>query len=268
MNLPTENQYYQENVYFLLDGINQSSGGTFMATLVEQKPYFFNSLASHPKNGVALIFDLEGFSQFFNQPDAPGFVPGFLNHVYDAMRIIINGGTAYWMDAPKDQYEALFPPTHEKFLGDGSLYVWSLQDYKNTQEFLVTICNRLWNLKDNFSIVLDHASDDSPIPKVPKKIRFGLTRGTIFQLTVSGRAENEYLGVCINLASRLQKYCPELGFIASARIGLSKTVLAKHGYKKVTATQLKNFQDEQVIVDIDEFSKLPSQVKERLFTEN
>lgn len=41
----------------------------------------FTGKASYPRNAVALLYDLEGFSRFFNQPDVQDYVPTFLNHV-------------------------------------------------------------------------------------------------------------------------------------------------------------------------------------------
>jgi hypothetical protein len=73
------------------------------------------------------------------------------------------------------------------------------------------------------------------------------------------------MGFCINLASRLQKYCPELGFIASARIGVRESVLKKNEYIKVIANKIKGFPKEIVIVDKREFENLDTQIQEDLF---
>jgi hypothetical protein len=69
----------------------------------------------------------------------------------------------------------------------------------------------------------------------------------------------------MNLASRLQKYCSKLDFIASARIGLPQERLEKHGYLRVVAKQIKGFPREIVIVDKTEWEALDPSVRDELF---
>jgi len=69
------------------------------------------------------------------------------------------------------------------------------------------------------------------------------------------------------LASKLQHYCPQLGFIASARLNLPNALLEKHGYKRVIATRLPGFPKEIVIVDKREFEALGPQLRGELFAE-
>lgn len=115
----------------------------------------FASRGGNPAHGLALIYDLEGFSKFFNQPDVQDYVPKFLNHVSQAVSVVLLGGTAYW-DSSYQKYHAQQAPIHEKFLGDGMLYVWRLK--RNQLDFdpvfIRILCNRLWNLKDAFNEVL------------------------------------------------------------------------------------------------------------------
>lgn len=226
----------------------------------------FKPQASRAKNGVALIFDLEGFSKFFNQPDVQDYVPKFLNHVLDAMSLIFFGGKLYW-EGDEAKRALTLAPIHEKFMGDGALYLWtpSPGEEKFSNYFITVLVNRLHELKRNFPEVIKHAADDVPVFDLPQKIRFGLARGTIYELTHKGSKGKEYIGFCINLASRLQKYCPDLGFIASARIGLPETLLKRWGYTKVIATQIKGFPKEIVIVDEVEFNLLGEEIKNSLF---
>lgn len=236
------------------------------------KTILFDSIASHPKHAIVLIYDLGGFSKFFNQPDVQDYVPKFINKVSNAMNIIFSGGKRPWEPSGKPStgiysIEPLQSPIHEKFLGDGALYLWTPpKGKKNFSDiFILNLCNRLWNLKKFFGNILKDCSNDIPVLELPDKIRFGLTRGTIYELSQYKSAKREYIGFCINLASRLQKYCPELGFIASARIGLSESTLKEHLYIKVIATKIKGFPKEIVIVDKDEFKNLDEKIKEELF---
>jgi class 3 adenylate cyclase len=109
--------------------------------------------------------------------------------------------------------------------------------------------------------------DRVPVVDLPRKIRFGIARGTVYELRRANSSAREYIGFCINLASRLQKYCPDLAFIASARIGLREDVLAKNGYVRVVAKDIRGFPQEIVIVDKDEYNGLPSEAREKYFTE-
>jgi class 3 adenylate cyclase len=185
----------------------------------------FDSTASRPKHGLALIYDLEGFSTFFNQPDVQDYVPKFLNVVSQAISAVIFGGQNYWVP---DGSEKIIPslgktPIHEKFMGDGAMYLWAESKGNAFDDnFIAGLCNRLWNLKTHFAEVVRKSNDQVPVTDVPRRIRFGLARGTIYELTRRNSQQREYIGFCINLASRLQKYCPDLGFIASARIGISE----------------------------------------------
>ena len=151
-------------------------------------------------------------------------------------------------------------------MGDGAMYLWAAEKSEAfTENFIYLLCNRLWNLKTEFNEVVKKSHDQVPVTDVPRRIRFGLARGTIYELKRRNSQQREYIGFCINLASRLQKYCPDLGFIASARIGIPESKLKENGYIKVVAKQIKGFPREIVIVDSDEFENLNSDIKSQYF---
>ena len=232
------------------------------------RPILFAEQTSQPKHGLVMICDLEGFSNFFNQPDVSQYVSKFLNHVFEALNIIFKGGTQYCLRKPPRDFRALeIQPSHTKFLGDGALFVWTptAKDSTFSHSFLRVLCNRLWNLKTNFDSVLEKCGDDVPVVDLPKRIRFGLARGTVFQLKYRNSSQTEYIGFCINLASRPQSYCPQLGFIASARLGLPNSLLEENKYVRVIAKKIKGFSNEIVIVDKSEFEELDKAVKDNLF---
>ena len=231
--------------------------------------FTFTEKASPPKNGIALIYDLEGFSRFFNQPDVQTYVPVFLNHVSAAISQTFFGGKPYWTPDTQSLSPMKLRVVHEKFMGDGGLYVLMPPDKK--EEFstgqLAILCNRLWNIKSFFNRVVDTALEKVPVAELPRKIRFGLSRGTIYELRSASHNRREYIGFCINLASRLQSYCRDLGFIASARLMMSDELLSKYGYKKVIATKLRGFPSEVVIVDAQEYNSLEENLRKELFDE-
>jgi len=132
-------------------------------------------------------------------------------------------------------------------------------------DFITNLCNRLWNIQGFFDNIRKKCAEDIPVYELPQGIRFGLARGTVYELTNRKTRQHEYIGFCINLASRLQKYCSELDFIASARTEIPKSVLDKYGYIKIIATKLKGFPKEIVIVDKDEYARLAEEIKSDLF---
>lgn len=229
----------------------------------------FDSTASRPKRALVLVYDLQAFSLFFNQPDVQDYVPKFLNLVSSAMSVLFQGGDQFWLPNTTPRELAALPvrPMHEKFLGDGALYLWvENTDHKLSEDFVGTLANRLWNFKNEYRQFIRHAAQDLPVLELPPGIRFGLAGGTVYELGRAGTRRKEYIGVCVNLASRLQKYCPDLNFIASARIGLSAERLAQDGYIRVVATQIRGFPKEIVIVDKGELEALKPETRERYFS--
>jgi class 3 adenylate cyclase len=226
----------------------------------------FKAQASPPINAVAVIFDLEGFSRFFNQPDAQIYVGAFINRVFGAVEKAIVGGPVFWK--PSEIIDSL-PVTvaQAKFMGDGMLYVLTppLGKDRIQEGTIVALTNRLWNLKMHYPRLLEKCADEVPVVDLPPRIRFGLARGTVYELLSARNGEKEYIGFPLNLASRLQRYCPDLAFIASARLGLPKEKLEQHGYSRVVATQIKGFPKEAVIVDKNEFKGLDPAVRDALF---
>ena len=89
----------------------------------------------------------------------------------------------------------------------------------------------------------------------------------MYELRRPATTAREYIGFSINQASRLQAYCPELGFIASARLMIPDTVLKENGYRKTVATKIKGFPNELVIVDSNEYDALKDDLRKELFTD-
>jgi len=226
----------------------------------------FRSKASRPMHGLVMFFDLEGFSQFFNQPDLQDYIPAYLNTVFESIHITIGGGKAYWME-DKKEFSPLQSPSHVKYLGDGAMYIWTAEEKTGDfdTDFIIRLCNRLWFLKNYFPKINKKCCEEIPVAEVPQRIRFGLARGTLHELYLKDSDRKDYVGVAVNLANRLQQYCPDLGFIASARLKLPKDILQKNNYLKVVATHLKGFPKEIVIVDKDEYDSMDGVTRNRLF---
>jgi len=235
----------------------------------------FKPRAKPPVDGLALVYDVAGFTRFFNQPDAHRYVPRYLNHVTEAMSIILSGGTAYWTFKPEKnvakpiRLKALpFTLLQRKFLGDGELIIWKIEDPDDPElaENLKYLINRLWVLQSAFSYVLERAKKEIPVAQLPDKIRFSLARGDLYQLESARGDAPEFAGVCLNLASRLVKYCPELSFLASDRVEARDEEIHQI-YSRVVATKIRGFPDEIVLANKGDFAKLNERAKRGLFRE-
>jgi class 3 adenylate cyclase len=231
----------------------------------------FEPRAIHMKSAIVMIYDIGGFSAFANHPDVQGrnaYVPAFLNRVSEALSIVFSGKEEYWLDSP-DDFAPIRQPVHEKFLGDGALYVWTSSPDAGPAEteFALVLCNRLWNLKDKFARIAEITRADVPVADLPQCIRFGITRGTVYELTDAATKRREYIGTCINLASRLQNYCPGLGFLASAHLGFTEAQLKEYGYMQVVGTSIKGFPNEILLVDKRDYRGLPARTRKKLFSD-
>jgi len=209
-----------------------------------------------------MIFDLEGFSNFFSQPDVQEYVPQYLNIILEAIDVAINGGESYWHEKTRE-LPALPQPIHSKFLGDGALYIWKYKDFEYNQ--LATLVNRFYALRFNFSKILSRAAEVAPVIDIPKNIRFGIAAGSVYKLTYKNSNKEEFIGYSINLASRLQSYCRDIGFIISARLNIKSKDLEVNEYVKKVAKNLKGFPKEFVLIDRDDYKDLSEQLKSELF---
>lgn len=159
-------------------------------------------------NAVAAVFDLTGFTRFCNQPDPHLEVPRYLGQFLDWLFVEIKAQVVVRMHR---NYRILYAelPFVAKFLGDGVLFLW---DTEKLDE--VGICNIPSML---LSICSDYATDFYPQIKTtavnpPKALRCGVARGVICSIG----NEKDYVGPCINIASRLQKLS-NLQFCCSCR---------------------------------------------------
>jgi class 3 adenylate cyclase len=147
---------------------------------------------------LAVVFDLAGFTAFCNQNDPqlviPDYVNRFLNWLFDTIRSSLSSGRS---DAQVKLWCRL--PVFAKFLGDGLLFIWDTQRMDPTIELgNVVICMN--------DICSDYKTEFVPkladkFTNYPKLLRCGIARGQV----VSIGGGRDYVGTCINVASRLQK---------------------------------------------------------------
>ncbi len=172
----------------------------------------FNSLllglgdiSKHRKSvdALAAIFDLQGFTSFCDQRDAHLEVPTYISSFIDWLFERISRGAVREEDGEQlvhGQQLALWfeLPFFAKFLGDGLLFLWDAESLSGEAK---------WNLVSSLDIICsDYSTEFLPairreFTKPPRRLRCGIARG---QITAIGE-EKDFVGLCINVASRLQK---------------------------------------------------------------
>lgn len=147
---------------------------------------------------VAAVFDLSGFTKFCNQRDpqlyVPKFMNEFLNWLFNAVKVKMvamkhENGRLLWSELP----------FFAKFMGDGVIFLWDTQRLNE-----VYLCNILVSLRNTcleYSRIF-RVNLKGKFKSVPSKMRCGVARGTVYSI---GNGK-DFIGPCINLASRLISY--------------------------------------------------------------
>lgn len=152
-------------------------------------------------NALAAIYDLEGFTSFCDHRDPHLAVPDFLDKFL-----------SWLFQELKDEFQKKsfgkqvllwgYLPVFAKFMGDGVLFLWKMpkDDRHGGGLAIGNIVVRLQRISKSYRTkFLPTISDDFSDP--PKTLRCGGAFGNV----VSIGNNMDYVGACINLASRLQK---------------------------------------------------------------
>ena len=225
--------------------------------------------AERPTVGLALVFDISGFTNFFNKPDIHFYMTDYINQMISCVDTTIWGGADFWSEEVEEKQDSLdIMPIMRKFLGDGMLYVWedNGEGILGETTLKIQLINRLWNIQLNLDRINKRLNETIPVGDLPNAIKFGIAQGTIFKL-IEKNGTVDCIGPCINLASRLVKYCQEINFIASARLNLPKSALDENGYFRIIARELRSFENEIVIIDKNDYENVNLADKKRLFKE-
>jgi hypothetical protein len=209
---------------------------------------------------LAAIFDLEGFTTFCNQIDphlaVPEYLDRFLTWLFAELMTELKSGE----DADKVFMWARLP-FFAKFTGDGILFLWNTKyannvaDIGNIVASLLNICNRY---KTTFAKEMQR-----DFTKVPPRLRCGIARGQV--ITIGD--QNDYVGSCINLAARLQKF----GGLTYAfpRRGFGKACFTTEAWAMFIAlrTAIPGIGDDEIVlVSKKEFAALEQPLREKLGT--
>lgn len=240
----------------------------FLVLMDVTKKFSGFNKAERPSVGLALVFDVSGFTNFFNKPDIQDYITDYINKIIDCVETCIWGGNSFWLEEKPHMEKLRAVPVLRKFLGDGMLYVWENdeKDLFEKSSFKMTLLNRLWSIQKYFDKINNALYEDMPTGDLPRTVKFGIAQGTIYKL-LENDGTTDYIGPCINLASRLVKYCPEVNFIASARVKISNDYLKSNGYIRVIASELRSFEKEIIIIEKDDYNAVSNIDKKRLFRE-
>jgi len=104
--------------------------------------------------------------------------------------------------------------------------------------------------------VVRAAREKIQIAEIPQDIRFGLAVGDVYELGRTDARQREYVGICINLAARLQKYCyPGVGLV-TARVQMTPRSRRANNFVRVIANKIDGFPSEYVLLDEAEYNGL------------
>jgi hypothetical protein len=209
-------------------------------------------------DAIAAAFDLSGFTRFCSQVDPHLSLPRFLNSFLGWLFDEIKSELEIKAESEEDRlYLWTELPFFAKFTGDGVMFLWDAENMST-----IRICNIVVSM-DN--ICGSYHRKFVPgmkkhLSHVPIDLRCGVARGMVCTVGKGG----DYVGPCINIASRLQKLSSMRICISLRGIdfeeGMGKETAEKYTVKSVPIRGIG--EGELVIVDKEQFEKLPKRDKE------
>lgn len=225
---------------------------------------------SRPIEVMSVVFDLEGFTSFTKQVDPQLTIPSYISEFFEWLFQEIKNKS---LDEEGDDLLYSELPFFSKFMGDGALFLWKIdmdkiaeiskdvQTDKFIKSFNLFICNIIacmHNICESFEGFYKLSKKKYVNP--PTKLRCGIARGNAFPIGDGF----DFVGPCINISSRLQKF-NGLSFAFSAR-GIDEEEF-HHSFKDHIFKKKVNIRgigdDELIFVLKDEFDALPDDLKSR-----
>ncbi len=201
--------------------------------------------------GLAAILDLKDFTGFCDQRDPhheiPRFLDKFLKWLFDRIREEL-----FDRNDGNDVILWSHLPIFGKFLGDGILFLWDATDVsaearRNLVQAFDIICS------DYTTVFLKKTR--GLFTKPPSKLRCGIAQGQVTSIANG----NDYVGLCINIASRLQKLADDAFSFGFTKKGLDEKE-SKNWYQNFRLIKISIrgvTKPELVYVLRNEFSVLP-----------
>jgi class 3 adenylate cyclase len=227
----------------------------------------FSSHKSTAHKAIVASFDLGGFSDFCNQPEASKAAPRLAKLVFDVLNTHFTEPTEVGFFSTDLKPGELPAPSFIKFTGDGALMLWLLKDELPDfpQEFCNLVVEKMRQFQTRLAQDLPSCEREWHVSKLPRRVRVGISTGVVYALRTphvitSLKEPCDYVGYCINLAVRLQDHCRELGFLAH---GVLHPELP--GMEARTALKLKGSQNEPVFLFTEDISQVPQSEFNRKF---
>jgi hypothetical protein len=155
-------------------------------------------------DALAAFFDLEGFTSFCNQIDPQLVIPEYLDQLLHWLFFRL---TSVFVKEERKESVILWGkfPFFAKFLGDGILFLWDTQGLGHASlGNIVVNLNRVCR-----AYVAEFLPEmNKSLTKVPVRLRCGIARGEV--IAIGGG--KDFVGSCVNVASRLQKVS-QLSFV-------------------------------------------------------
>ncbi|MEM7291782.1 MAG: hypothetical protein AAF420_00140 [Pseudomonadota bacterium] len=202
-------------------------------------------------NAIAAVYDLEGFTDFCNQLDpqlvVPEYLDAFVGWLFDS---VVDEFKKEQVGDDVHLWGSL--PFFAKFLGDGVMFLWD-SNMIGGQPGVGNVVISLSRICRRYLTEFEPKIQES-MTKVPRRLRVGIARGQVLSI---GDGQ-DYVGPCINMASRLQKL-GSLTFAVSRRgidprkcfsQGVAETLVQKR-------TRIRGIgESEVVLIFKDEFEML------------
>ena len=211
------------------------------------------SLRGNYTHALAAFLDLEGFTDFANQVDSHLVIPEFLNRY---LPWLFAKTAEFFTEGKSEDRVRIWGslPFYAKFLGDGVMFLWDTE-YSGGESSIRNIVRKLLSLtraykKDFLKTIGTHVS------KPPSRLRCGIARGQV----VSVGSGDDFVGSCLNLASRLQKLST-LSFAVSRR-GIDLRPESKLECFVLKKVELRGIGEHELVYVLEsEFARLPEDEK-------
>jgi class 3 adenylate cyclase len=224
----------------------------------------FKDKKSESKEAIVVSFDLSGFSDFCNRPDACIALPRFLSNLFEEQNRFLMGAVEWFFAPGRSEAGRLAAPNFIKYTGDGAIMIWLADDKAEfTEQFCTDLVLAMRALQSRIATIVPEWEKKWRVHGLPQNARFGIAIGTLYPLCKPDSIFDEavdYVGYCINLAVRLQDHCREVGFL------VHETLHPKiPGLVRLRATGMKGAQIEPVLAYETDFKKLPIEVFDAKF---
>ena len=210
---------------------------------------------SEHREAIVAVYDLKGFTAFCDRVNSHLYVSKFLtqffNWIFEDVAenfILKTYKRGKWMWASL--------PFLAKFMGDGVIFLWDSENMTDVEVCNVVVMARNTGQHYRNKLLPEIREDYIGVPNV---LRCGIARGIVCSI---GNGD-DYVGPCINIASRLQKlsglsFC----FLRNGiefKEGMKKETAAKIAVKSVKLRGMKR--REHVCVPIYEYERLGEREK-------